>query len=376
MTIQPGHSPTTPAALAAPALARRPRPSFEGAPLTLLCAGLSGYLGHALARTLHEPASMVVRSGDPAGRSRRLAEETGASLTGLRGDIRQPMWGLAAALGDLAGEVRLVVNLAANTSWTSSWQSLDSTNVEGARHAVDVAAALDVPLVHISTLFAAYQTSGVVRAALVHESADLTKYERSKCRAEWAVHDAARSRGVPVRIVRVGALAGDRGAGRGRPTAPLARSVHAAAFGLVPYVAGARLDVAPRDLVAARVAEWLATPIVAGCEVVHVGLGHQAPLVESLLAEVVRQGMGDQRRLRAVRVRGSFVPAVSRWGDRFCSGAAANVLVGSRYFASRAVYESDGLGDEVGIVELAATLTGSPPAPRPLVDAYYRGWLS
>src|SRR4029450_12428072 len=160
------------------------------------------YLGRALLRALDEPVVAVLRRAEQRDRAAGLARRTGTAVAAVPGDLQRPLWGLdEATLDRCRGEVHMVVNGAAQASWAAGWHDLMATNVEGARRAVDVAATLGVPLVHISALGA-----GHVPEALVDEATHLTKYERSKNRGEHAVADAAAELGVPTTIVRVGGL--------------------------------------------------------------------------------------------------------------------------------------------------------------------------
>jgi len=346
--------------------------------MTVLVAGASGFVGCGLLRSLREPVVVVSRRAAQPDRAEALARRTGATVEMITGDVRQPGWGLDPADVDrLRGDVRAVVNAAAQSSWSAGWHDLMATNVEGARHACDVAARLDVPLLHLSSLYAAYATGRHVPQALVDEAPQLTKYERSKCRGEHAVTDAAAERAVPTWIARIGALGGDLDRLRGDRAAlpPMARLLDRDGWGWMPYARGARLDMAPRDVVTRCLAELLDEPPPDGVVVRNVGQGHAAPLAGAVLREAARQGLGDERPLRPVPAPASALLALSELADRFGRGPRTNLLIGARYFASSTVYLSDGLGQDVSLEALARTLVRRPRLePRALPDFYTR-WL-
>jgi nucleoside-diphosphate-sugar epimerase len=349
--------------------------------MTVLLSGASGYFGRALVRALDEPVVAVMRRADQSDRAAVLARRTGAQVEAVAGDLHRPLWGLSeSTIGDRRGDVRLVVNAAAQASWAAGWHDLMETNVEGARRAVDVAATLGVPLVHISSLYAAHDCGRHVPEALVDEATHLTKYERSKNRAEHAVADAAAELGVPTTIVRVGGLGGDLDPLPGERAAlpPMLRLLDRDGWGWVPYVPSARIDVAPRDLVAqtvARIAHAPAPP-EGGVVVRNVGLGHASPNAGALLTEAARLGMGYEKPVRPVPSPAKPLMAISELADRFGRGRRTTLLIGVRYFASSTVYLSEGLGQDVSLAALVRTLVRRPRLEPQTLPSYYTRWIS
>jgi nucleoside-diphosphate-sugar epimerase len=302
----------------------------------------------------------------------------------VAGDLRRPLWGLPEPVLDaLRGQVRLVVNAAAQASWAAGWHDLMETNVEGARRAVDVAATLGVPLVHVSSLYAAHDCGRHVPEALVDEAAHLTKYERSKNRSEHAVADAAADLGVPTTIVRVGGLGGDLDPLPGERAAlpPMLRLLDRDGWGWVPYVPDARIDVAPRDLVARTVAGILddrgTVPVPAPGQAVvrNVGLGHASPNAGALLAEAARLGMGYEKPVRPVPSPAKPLMALSELADRFGRGRRTTLLIGVRYFASSTVYLSEGLGQDLSLATLVRTLVRRPRLEPAALPSFYARWI-
>lgn len=348
--------------------------------MTVLLSGATGFLARAYLRAVGEPVVGLVRPPTHEDRARAIARRLGIDLTAVPGDVRQPRWGIdQAELDRLRGSVRLVANFAVQSSWSASWNSLMSTNVEGARNAVDVAADLGVPLVHISSLYAAYGYSRYVPEALVDEQAHLSKYERSKCRGEWAVADRAAQLGVPATIIRVGALGGDLRVdpdSREKTSAPvMARLMDSESEGWAPYANGARLDLSPRDLVAERIVALTAGDPAGELVVRHACQGHSAPHAGAILAEGGRQGMGGKRKLRPVPMPAKAMMEVSEMADRFGRGRRANLLIGARYFCSKSVYLSEGLGQEVSLPDLVSTLVRKPKREPTALPQFYVRWL-
>jgi myxalamid-type nonribosomal peptide synthetase MxaA len=348
--------------------------------MTVLVSGASGYLGRALLRALDEPVVAVMRRADQSDRAAVLSRRTGVGVDAVAGDLHRPLWGLdEATLDGLRGRVSLVVNGAAQASWAAGWHDLMATNVEGARRAVDVAATLGVPLVHVSSLYAAHDCGRHVPEALVDEAVHLTKYERSKNRSEHAVADAAADLGVPTTIVRVGGLGGDIDPVPGERAAlpPMLRLLDRDGWGWVPYVPNARIDVAPRDLVARTVVGIMREPAPPeGVAVVrNVGLGHASPNAGALLTEAARLGMGYEKPVRPVPSPAKPLMAISELADRFGRGRRTTLLIGVRYFASSTVYLSSGLGQDVSLAALVRTLVRRPRLEPATLPSFYERWI-
>ena len=293
----------------------------------LLVSGATGFLGTALLRELQTPVMALLRGTDFVARAQTLSRHANSDVSPIVGALDQDLWGLEERIDELRGKVRTVVHLAADTRWAAPWDELQTTNVDGAIRAVEVAAAVDAPLVHVSTLYAAYDGGDVVPQRLVPEREVLSKYERSKCRAEWLVTDHAERLGVPTLIVRVGALCGDAAPSANasaRRRTPLVRLFNQTSRRYWPDAPGARLDVCPRDVVARRLRVLVDAPPIAGVTLRNVGTGGRAPAIAALLHQIaVTLRRQEARPIVPVPVPAAWLRRASATADRAATGPRA-----------------------------------------------------
>jgi nucleoside-diphosphate-sugar epimerase len=352
--------------------------------MTVLMSGATGFLGLALLREIarrDQPVVAVIRGRDHAGRASSLARRSGASVESRQGDVRKPNWGLSdAEVAELTGRVRVVLSVAGDVGWSAPWARLAETNIDGATHAAELAATLGAKLIHAGSLYVGYDYGAEVGEVLLEEREHLTKYERAKLRGEWSVARVARRADLPAFLARIPALSGDLdpvpdGGDNGARKVPLSRLITSGRWPVLPYSAGARLDVCPRDLVAAKVVELFDTEPVDTPEVRNIGQGAGAPIVEAFIREAQMASEREPRTFpRPVRLPASWLKAVSRQADRLDESPTNAAAIGLRYFASRTVYAGEGLGREVSVRSLVRTL-GMPLAADPVrLNSYYSGW--
>jgi thioester reductase-like protein len=349
----------------------------------LLVSGATGFLGDSLLEQAEVPVTVLLRGRDWERRAAKLRRRHG-HVDAVPGDVKQPAWGLDAdSTSRLAERVDVVVNLAAETSWSAAWPRLEGTNVDGPAHAAEVAARLDAWLLHVSSLYVGYEQSDEVPAALFEEHARLSRYERSKCRGEWAAVDRCQALDVPLRVVRVGTLVGDRQPPGGRRSAaaqvPFLRTfsyLPKMGWKVVPYVEGARLDTMPRDVTARAVLDGTMSAPSQPVEIDHVSLGHQAPMVSWILSEIAaRLRRAEEPAFHPLRVPPAVLRFVSDYGDRFGTGPRASAWIGVRYLAGRSVYLSDRPYDhEVTLGSLRTALGLESPRSDP--HEFYTGWMT
>lgn len=351
--------------------------------MTVLMSGATGFLGLALLREVasrDQPVVALIRGRDHGDRAATLARRTGATIESRCGDVRKPNWGLSdAGVADLRGRVRVVLSVAGDVGWSAPWARLAETNIDGATHAAQLAAALDAKLIHAGSLYVGYDYGAEVGEVLLDEREHLTKYERAKLRGEWSVARIARQADLQAFIARIPALSGDLdlvpGGDSGARKVPLSRLITSGRWPVLPYSTGARLDVCPRDLVAAKVIELFDTEPVDTPEVRNIGQGAAAPIVEAFIREAAVASEREPRTFpRPVRMPARWLKAVSRQADRLDESPTIAAAIGLRYFASRTVFTGAGLGREVAVRSLVRTL-GMPLAEEPArLNSYYSGW--
>ncbi|WP_067709257.1 SDR family oxidoreductase [Nocardia yamanashiensis] len=236
----------------------------------IFLTGASGVVGTALREQL-EPGSYTV-----------LAHRT--RLTGttsvVAGDITRPKFGLPADVyARLADSIGCVVHAAANTQLNADPAELVRQNCLGTRHAIELANAAQVPLIHVSTAF----VDAIDRP---ENSGVRMHYAESKRAGEQLVTDRARRWS----IVRPSIVIGDSRDGRIADYQGLYRLAEMVRDGRLPFVpcpADALVDVIPQDVVGAALAHLANTALVTGTtgvEQVWLTSGAAAPTVR----EVVR----------------------------------------------------------------------------------------
>ena len=225
--------------------------------------GATGFIGSRLAQKLLEREASVVYF-----LVRERARERVAALLArwnvgperaiaVVGDVTQPRFGMAAAdLDRMVGRIDHMFHLAAVYSLEASAEAQELANVQGTRHAVDLAEALRVGCLHLaSSIAAAGLYEGVFREDMFEEAENLEHpYFRTKHESEGIVRRECRR---PWRIYRPGIVVGDSRTGEMdktdgpyyffKPIQRLRRLVPAwmPAIGLE----GGRLNVVPVDFV-------------------------------------------------------------------------------------------------------------------------------
>lgn len=352
--------------------------------MTVLMSGATGFLGTALLREIGRRDQQVValiRGRDHAARAAKLERRTNAAVESRSGDVRLPYWGLTQnEVNELRGRVEVVLNVAGDVGWSAPWARLAETNIDGATHAAELAEALGAKLIHAGSLYVGYDYGDEVGESLLEERPHLTKYERSKLRGEWAVARIARRAELSAYIVRIPALSGDLGpvpggGDSGARKVPLSRLITSGRWSVLPYCTGARLDVCPRDLVAAKVVEFFDREPWESVTVRNIGQGAGAPIVDAFIREASVGSERDPRTFpRPVRVPARWLKAVSAQADRLEESPTNAAAIGLRYFASRTVFTGEGLGREISIRSLVRTL-GMPLVEEPTrLGSYYAGW--
>ncbi len=172
--------------------------------------GATGFIGRRLVKKLLQRKGAVVSfliRRESEGKVAELREYWGASAAKavpVFGDLTQKKLGVAAdEVRRLKGEVDHVFHLAAVYDLAADAESQVEVNVEGTRHAVEFARAIDARhFHHVSSIAAAGLYEGVFREDMFEEAENyghpyfLTKHEsekivRTECKVPWTVYRPA-----------------------------------------------------------------------------------------------------------------------------------------------------------------------------------------
>jgi long-chain acyl-CoA synthetase len=244
--------------------------------------GATGLLGGLVVRRLlaaRPERRVYALARDPA----RLPSLTG--LVPVRGDVTLPALGIAAAdRARLAGEVRGVVHLAADTTFSRPLPESRAVNRDGTRRLLELAD--DWPrlarVAYVSTAFVAGRRTGLVPECAASDDAGwVNAYEQAKAEAERCVREW---RGEWT-IVRPSTVVCDDEGGAVTQQNAVHRALrlcHAGLAAMMPSGEGSALDVVTADYVADAIAALAFDPALAGATA-HLCAGERAmPLVELL----------------------------------------------------------------------------------------------
>jgi NAD(P)-dependent dehydrogenase (short-subunit alcohol dehydrogenase family) len=229
--------------------------------------GATGFIGRNLvARLLQREGTIyaLVRAGS-RGRLEELRTSwgpDGARVVPVDGDLSQPALGVSEEdLLTLRGEVDHFFHLAAIYDMAAGAEAQEVANVEGTRHAVELAGAIDAGCFHqVSSIAAAGLYRGTWTEEMFDEAEDLDThpYFRTKHESERVVREECRR---PWRVYRPGIVVGDSRSGEiDKIDGPyymfkLLQQARRVLPGWLPTVGieGGEINIVPVDFVAAAI---------------------------------------------------------------------------------------------------------------------------
>jgi NAD(P)-dependent dehydrogenase (short-subunit alcohol dehydrogenase family) len=183
--------------------------------MSYFVTGATGFIGRHLVELLLEREGTIyvlVREGS-RGRLEELRSRWGVGddrVVAIVGDLSQPRLGVTATdLERLSGEVDHFFHLAAIYDMTADAESQQVANIEGTRHAVQLAEGVGAGCFHIvSSIAAAGLYRGTWREDMFEEAENLDThpYFRTKHESERVVREEC---DVPWRVYRPGIVVGD-----------------------------------------------------------------------------------------------------------------------------------------------------------------------
>ncbi len=238
----------------------------------VLLTGFPGFLGSALVERLLErgdgPIACIVEPRYRDRAQRRVDELTANvdeddSIRLFEGDITETGLGIDDP-GETFEHVEELYHLAAVYDLAVDAELADQVNVQGTRHVLDVAEAIDVDQFHyVSTCYVSGRYDGVFTEEHLQEGQEFNNhYEESKYRAEVAVQERMEE-GFPGTIYRPSIVVGDSETGEtdkyDGPYYLLSLLLAQPKWGSLLFTVlgseNAELNVVPRDFVVDAIAE-------------------------------------------------------------------------------------------------------------------------
>jgi len=179
--------------------------------MTYFVTGATGFIGrHLVERLLERDGDVYVLVRDSSReRLDRLVERWGAGdrVIPVVGDLREPRLGLSDDdVATLRGSVDHSFHLAAMYDMTADAATNEALNVDGTRHAVELANAIGGVLHHVSSVAVAGERKGLFREDQFDEGQRLpSAYHRTKFESEKLVRETCK---VPWRVYRPAIVVG------------------------------------------------------------------------------------------------------------------------------------------------------------------------
>lgn len=241
----------------------------------MLMSGGTGFLMSYLAKQFLKEGHRIIFLVRPSETSpeermrRQLGDLKCDQWRVIAGDITKPLWGIGKNdLNALKGNVTEVWHGAALVSFDSLKKEFARvTNIEGTRNALEVAEYLGALLHYISTAYIARENANyVAEEAPVCRVHLRNIYEKTKCDAEFLIHQWQKERKGSAVIYRPAILIGDSRTGEAQsftgyygPAKFLWKNKKMPFF-FIPYVKSATLNLMPIDWAVALISEISKNP--------------------------------------------------------------------------------------------------------------------
>ena len=224
--------------------------------MNIFLTGASGFVGGEVAARLVAAGHVVTALMRQSPTIRANDGKIVSVGRHIQGDIAKPQFGMSAVdFEQSAAEHDLLLHCAATTRFDLSEDEYAAINIGGARHAVELARAGDMPLLHISTAYVCGTRNGTITEAdMLPDDGWANGYERSKALAE----DIVATSGLHHVIARPSIVAGDSETGKIRDFGAvygLFKLIAEGRFKRFPARAEASLDFVPIDHVASGITE-------------------------------------------------------------------------------------------------------------------------
>ena len=214
----------------------------------ILLTGASGVLGSVVAAELAPVAEVTCLT-------RRRPVPVGG-VHSLAGDLTRPDLGLARAdLDDLQARIDVVVHCGAMTAFTTDGETPTQVNRDGTARILELVAAADAGLVHVSTAFV--DRADQFAAAEPGDHRVPVRSPQHYLRSKIAAEESVTSSGLPVTVVRPSVLIGDTMTGAISQFQGWHQMCAGFLTGRLPFLpaeGSARADCVPVDLAARAVA--------------------------------------------------------------------------------------------------------------------------
>ncbi|GEM_PF-28564 len=188
----------------------------------VVVTGGTGLIGRPLvARLIERSESVTVVCRRPPGTAGAEAPEMDwdgqVRLRWTAGDVALPHFGLSPeAWAELVAGTHRVIHLAARTDFTGAEADYAPVNLEGARHAMELAHEAGAELHHVSTAFVCGEHAGAFAEADIDVGQRFRNpYERSKFEGERMLRGECARLGVPLAVYRPGIVLESDPAGGG-----------------------------------------------------------------------------------------------------------------------------------------------------------------